>query len=190
MDKRTERLVSQLHCWAEGSRVSSWVSPTTSAPLETSNMWRMFVCSSAKPKRSLLSPCAQFCADERFALFVILFPLSGGFLLGFEKTLLLIRMWQSYCDGCHLTLILKNTNEGVQNHSFLLSVCWFPKCKLQQHMPITLASFTLQHLYFQPLSPHQSFPIHWLPSSSPILSVCAGNDLCCCKNISHFHFHD
>lgn len=102
-------------------------------------------------------------------------------------------VWWSDCDGCHLTLPLKNRNEGVQNQSFSLSECGdSPSANCSSTCPLLLlhSHFNITYLHFQPLSPHQSFPIHWLPSSSPIFNICAGNDLCCCKNMSHFHFHD
>lgn len=107
--------------------------------------------------------------------------------LDLEKTtLLLIRLWQRDCEGCHLTLLLKKRIEGVQTHSFLLSECVdSPSAGGSSTCPLLLlhSHFSITYLYFQPLSPHQSFPIHRLPSSSPVSSVCAGNDLCCCKKI-------
>lgn len=183
-----------LHWRAEGTRVSSCYTTNTSHSPDFKSVWRMLVCCSANPRRSLLSLWAQWRADKRFALFVILLLSLWWFLscLDLRKHCFSSEEWQSDCDRWNLTLLLKNRNEDVQTHSFLLSECRFPKCRLQQHMAMLHSHFSFTYLDFQPLSPHQSFPIHCLPSSSPISSVCAGNDLCCCKKIyiSHFHFHD
>lgn len=137
----------------------------------------------ANPRRSLLSLWAQWRADKRFALFVILLLSLWWFLsrLDLRKHCFSSEKWQSDCDRWNLTLLLKDRNEDVQTHSFLLSGCRFPKRRLQQHMAVLHSHFSFTYLDFQPLSPHQSFPIHCLPSSLPISSVCAGNDLCCCK---------
>lgn len=116
-------------------------------------------------------------------MFVILLLSLWWFLscLDLRKHCFSSEKWQSDCDRWNLTLLLKNRNEDVQSHSFLLSECRFPKRRLQQHMAMLHSHFSFTYLDFQPLSPHQSFPIHCLPSSLPISSVCAGNDLCCCK---------
>lgn len=147
------------------------------------------IAAAQRQEEPVVTPCTVM-----FARFVILFPLSGGFLLGSEKTLLLIRLWWRDYEGCHLTLLLKKRIEGFQTHSFLLSECVdSPSAGGSSTCPLLLlhSHFSITYLYFQPLSPHQSFPIHRLPSSSPVSSVCAGNDLCCCKKyISHFHFCD
>lgn len=179
MDKRTARFVSL-------SKRQQSLQLLHHRPNSRLKMYEGCLIAAAQRQRGARSHPVMF------AWFVILFALSGDFLLGSEKKpLLLIRLWQRDCEGCHLTLLLKKRIEGVQTHSFLLSGCVdSPSAGGSSTCPLLLlhSHFSITYMYFQPLSPHQSFPIHRLPSSSPVSSVCAGNDLCCCKKYVSFPF--
>lgn len=127
-------------------------------PLGTGNVRRMPDCLGAEPRKSPMSPRAQSRADDRFAGRATLFPLSEGPLRGSaEKTLLLIRRWQSDCDGCHLTLPLKKRIEGVQTRSRCADS---PSASCSSARPLLLlhSHFSITYLHFQP------------PVSTPILS--------------------
>lgn len=187
--RQTDRLVSCLHRRAEGTRVSSCYISNIS-PIRYFESVKDACLVHCKSKEEPVVTLGTV-MSRREACFVC----YSSFLslvvscLDLRKHCFSSEKWSKDCEGWNLTLPLKKRNEGVQTRSFLLSECWFPKLKLQQHMPMLHSHFSFTYLCVQPLSPHQSFPIHWLPSSSPISSVCAGNDWCCHKNTSHFHFY-
>lgn len=143
-------------------------------------------CNSKEEPVVTLGPVT--CRWEVFFVCYSSFLSLSVFLLGSEKTPLIRKVveclwWMEFNPP---------TEKQKWRYSDVLifcSECWFPKCKLQQqHMPMLPSHFSFTYLYFQPLSPHQSCPIQCLPSSPPIPSVRAGNDLCCLKIYISFPF--